>query len=374
MDVPLKRKKDCWSELQNLISMIKKLSLSKGIEQLAEIAIHEAKQITGADGAAFVLKEENICHFMDENSICPLFKGKQIPLDKCICGWAMEHGLVVNIPDIYNDSRISIENYENTYVKSVVVIPIFPTESIGAIALYWQHEHEIGEDEVSLLQAFTDVFAIAIEKARLRENLEEQVKERTAQLEYEIAERKKIQEALFQQSLTDSLTGILNRRGFFFQVEQELKVAERFEAQSVLMFADIDGLKFVNDTYGHAEGDKLIINASKILKRIFRSSDVLARLGGDEFAAFTLNGSDLNSITRRIEKAIEKFNSTNPGFFEISISIGLVPLKPGVPINLDVLMKQADLAMYENKQQKKMQIMRKIVNHQCHQNMQKSDN
>jgi diguanylate cyclase (GGDEF)-like protein len=347
------KKKDCWEELHRLTTIVKKLSLSQNLEQVSEIVLQEARAISKSEGATFVLKEKEFCFYKDEYSNFPLWKGQYLPLDKCICGWAMNEGKVVNIPDILLDSRIVQENYQHTSVKGLLVIPILPTNSIGAIGMYWTKVHKPNDHTIHLLQALADVTAIAIEKVRLYSGLEKLVKERTVQLEYEIAERKKAQDALLQLSLTDALTGLLNRRGFFFQVEQEIKLASRLKTHSFLMFADLDNLKKVNDNYGHGAGDEMIANAAKILKGVFRSSDVISRLGGDEFAVFTMETTDHLTIRSRIDQAIKDFNESNDYPYPISISIGVIELEANSSYSLDELLRMADEAMYEDKQTKK---------------------
>jgi diguanylate cyclase (GGDEF)-like protein len=347
------RKKDCLAELNRLTSIVRKLSLSQNIEEISEIVLKEARDIAKSNGATFVLKEKDVCHYLDENSDFPLWKGQQFPIDKCICGVAMNQGFPLSIKDVALDSRIPMESYRTTLVKSLLITPILPSNSIGAIGNYWSEEHQPNEDTIHLLQTLSDLTAIAIEKNRLHVDLEKLVKERTSQLEHEIAERKKVQEALMQLSLTDSLTGILNRRGFFFQVEQEIKLSSRLKTHSILMFADVDGLKKVNDTYGHAAGDEMIINAANVLRSVFRSSDVISRLGGDEFAAFTMETTDAEFIRSRIIKAIHDFNSTHNYPYTLSISIGFVELEAHPSVCLDDLVKRADEAMYEDKQAKK---------------------
>lgn len=346
-------KKDCWEELNRLTSIVRKLTLSENLEQISKVILEESRAIAQSDGASFVLKDKEFCHYVDENSDFPLWKGQVFPLDKCICGWAMNQGELVSIADISNDERIPMDCYQTKQVRSLLITPILPSNAIGAIGNYWKTEHKPSEDTIHLLQALSNIAAIAIEKNRLHVDLEQLVKERTAQLEHEVIERKKAQDSLMQLSLTDSLTTLLNRRGFFFQVEQELKLASRLHTHSILMFADLDNLKRVNDTYGHAAGDEMISNAAHILRGVFRTSDVISRLGGDEFAAFTMETADPSVIRSRINKAIDNFNSKGDYPYQVSISMGFVALEDTTSVCLEDLLRQADEAMYEDKQAKK---------------------
>lgn len=350
-------KKDCWAELRKLISIVKELSLTKDLSSISSIALHYARSLTNADGATFVLKEQESCYFLDEAFVNPLWRRKKIPMKDCVCGVAIENGEPIRIKNLYADPRVHQDTYKGTEVKSVLVVPILPSKPIGAIASYWIREYSPSYDELNLLQALADISAICIERVKLYSEMEDLVKERTAQLENEIADRKKAEKIIRQQSLTDSLTGLLNRRGFFFQVEQELKIARRLNHHSVLMFADVDGLKKVNDSFGHLVGDQMIVSAANVLGKVFRSSDVIARLGGDEFVAFTMESTSLETIRNRIQTAIEDFNSQKSAPYSLSLSIGLVPMELSHSYSLKQWIDKADAEMYREKHNKHTSLM-----------------
>ena len=105
-------------------------------------------------------------------------------------------------------------------------------------------------------------------------------------LEQEIQERLRAEAEVRQLSMTDELTGVYNRRGFFLLANQQLKIAKRTQMSCCLLFADLDGLKKINDSLGHEIGDRILAEAAYILKQTFRDSDIVARLGGDEFVIF----------------------------------------------------------------------------------------
>ena len=92
-------------------------------------------------------------------------------------------------------------------------------------------------------------------------------------------------------SLYDELTQLHNRRGFDVLAEQQLKIANRTRNRTLLLFADVDNMKLINDNFGHQEGDKALIDTANILKKSTRKSDIIARIGGDEFVAFFCNNN-----------------------------------------------------------------------------------
>lgn len=159
-----------------------------------------------------------------------------------------------------------------------------------------------------------------------------------------------VQDELRNLALTDELTGLHNRRGFFALAGQQLKLARRNREQASLFFADINGLKQVNDRFGHAEGDVAIRRVTRVLKQTLRDSDVVARLGGDEFA-FLANEASRDSrqdILRRLEKGLRAEALREPRY-PLSLSVGVAKFDPQNSVTLDELLIHADRAMYEAK-------------------------
>ena len=151
-------------------------------------------------------------------------------------------------------------------------------------------------------------------------------------------------------ALTDDLTCLYNRRGFFAAASQQLKVARRNGQSLLLLFCDVNNLKKINDTYGHSEGDMALIRAADALEHSFRGSDILSRLGGDEFVVLAAETSNQTQeiILSRLEKNLKKINATEPRY-KLSLSIGVARFDPKSAISLGELMVLADKAMYEKK-------------------------
>lgn len=178
--------------------------------------------------------------------------------------------------------------------------------------------------------------------------------EQNRRLEQEIQERLKAEAEVRQLSLTDELTGLYNRRGFFLLAQQQLKITRRTQTSCCLLFADLDGLKKINDTFGHETGDKMIVDAAQILKQSFRDADIVARLGGDEFALFIpMTSGDANNLYLRLQTNIDQFNQQFARPYELSISVGIQLWDFDHDFSLEQLMAQADKLMYEDKQSKR---------------------
>jgi diguanylate cyclase (GGDEF)-like protein len=165
-------------------------------------------------------------------------------------------------------------------------------------------------------------------------------------------ERHQMQSELRSLSLRDELTGLYNRRGFLTLAGQHLKLARRTGQEFFIVFADIDDLKAINDTYGHAEGDAVLMAAADILKKIIRESDILARYGGDEFLVLitdAINDSG-DEIYRRLQKQVEQVNNGHMLKSFFSISVGIRCFEPSQDVNVENLIARADEALYKNKQ------------------------
>ncbi len=171
------------------------------------------------------------------------------------------------------------------------------------------------------------------------------------------AKRRQAEVQLHELTLTDDLTGLRNRRGFFLLAEQELKLALNSRMGIVLwcIYADLDGLKKINDRLGHEFGSRAIVQTAEILKTTFRGSDLTARLGGDEFAVLavsnTLDGGNL--LLERLQSNVISFNVREQLPYRLSLSVGLMRVDTSRITTVDYLLKEADQAMYENKRSKK---------------------
>jgi diguanylate cyclase (GGDEF)-like protein/PAS domain S-box-containing protein len=169
-------------------------------------------------------------------------------------------------------------------------------------------------------------------------------------------ERKRLEEEIKNLSLTDELTGLYNRRGFTLLVEQEMKLAQRNKRSALLFFVDVDDLKVINDTWGHAQGDAALKETGAILRETFREADILARLGGDEFVILAPDLSLENGamLTSRIQFTLKERNQQNHRPYHLTLSMGIAHYDPESPCTVDELINQADNMMYEQKQGKKI--------------------
>lgn len=166
-----------------------------------------------------------------------------------------------------------------------------------------------------------------------------------------VTQRKEKENELAELLITDELTQLHNRRGFYLLADQLVKMADRVKTPVDIMYVDLDRLKWINDTFGHEEGDRVLVSVAAVLRKMFRNSDVIARMGGDEFVVMPVgaSGYGTNVIRERMEKAFQKQNEMHGAAYTISVSMGFSRYDPASPLSLDELLKQADESMYKEK-------------------------
>jgi diguanylate cyclase (GGDEF)-like protein/PAS domain S-box-containing protein len=171
----------------------------------------------------------------------------------------------------------------------------------------------------------------------------------------DITERKRREAHTRALTVTDELTGLHNRRGFVSIAELQLKLARRSRAPLHVGFIDLDGMKAINDRFGHAVGDEALKETAALLRASFRDSDVLARVGGDEFVVLTIGADDqaMKLIQERLFAAVAKANREAQHPYALSLSLGVVVCDLESGASLDQMIEEADRRMYQVKGEKR---------------------
>jgi diguanylate cyclase (GGDEF)-like protein len=169
-------------------------------------------------------------------------------------------------------------------------------------------------------------------------------------------QRHAMQAALQYLSLMDDLTGLYNRRGFLTLAEQQIKLSQRNSKPLMLAFADLDGLKSINDSFGHAAGDEAIVRCAEALRRCFRNSDIIGRMGGDEFTVLLVDAADETRqiIDNRLRTILEEMNAALKLPYALSMSVGTARFEPNDTMSVEDLLDKADKALYAYKRSRRM--------------------
>jgi diguanylate cyclase (GGDEF)-like protein/PAS domain S-box-containing protein len=170
----------------------------------------------------------------------------------------------------------------------------------------------------------------------------------------DITARKQFEDALRTLALVDELTGLYNRRGFVSLAERQLSLARRKKQPLVLIAADVDDLKGINDRFGHAVGDQALVAAAGILKQTYREADIIARLGGDEFTVFPIEASSgsVEMLVDRLDGNLRRYNERQEREFTLSMSTGVALLEGELSKDVQQLLSEADSQLYQQKRER----------------------
>lgn len=254
--------------MEQLVEVIQLLSMARDLSKVMDIVRHAARMLTGADGATFVLRENGMCFYAEEDAISPLWKGQRFPMSACISGWSMINRQSVVIENIYADSRIPADAYRPTFVRSLAMVPIRTIEPIGAIGNYWAEQYLPTGEQIKILQALADTTAVAMENVRVYQELDKRVQQRTLEL----------------QSILDNVQVgvILVIDGHVARANPKSAKIFKFNASDDLLNLSVDCLfcRACNDT-------SLIDNVRTYLAKndVFTLQTSLLRKNGEEFWA-----------------------------------------------------------------------------------------
>lgn len=178
-----------------LLAVVRELSSALDAAAIMDIIRHTARELTGADGVTFVLREGDCCYYAEEDSIEPLWKGKCFPLTACVSGWAMLHRADVRIEDIYQDSRVPQNAYRPTFVKSMAMVPVRLDDPVAAIGAYWATCHKATDEEMEILHNIADAASVAITNVHLYAELATRARQCEALVQHAREETEQRQQA-----------------------------------------------------------------------------------------------------------------------------------------------------------------------------------
>jgi GAF domain-containing protein len=202
-------------EVDLLLAVMQDLSMAGNRSEIQTLVAGAARKLAHSDGASFVLREGDLCHYVAEDAVAPLWRGKRFPMAHCLSGWVMLNRKPAIIPDIQMDDRVLAQAYLPTFVQSMAMVPIRRLDPIGAIGFYWDRHHEVGETELRLFTILADAVSLAIERLRVLEELE--------RLESEIGAKSGLEPELRTLVRMCSWTGRVDVDGQWISIDDYLK-------------------------------------------------------------------------------------------------------------------------------------------------------
>jgi diguanylate cyclase (GGDEF)-like protein len=329
------------------------------LDRAGEIVCAAAMDLLSADGAS-VLLSDGCGRYPRYSTAKPGHDSGAGALELSAGGWALCHRCPVIVPDVAQDPRTPGEVYGPMQTESLVAVPIggdLPSAPFGAIESHWLGTHAASQEEVQLLQLLAGLTALGLRGLMLRNRLEVCTRLRTTDQEAMsrrllkgACERRQAEETAHRLALTDELTGLYNRRGLFELGVPLLRAGRSCGCPVYVLYADIDGLKVINDTHGHEAGDRLIQNAARSLQGALRAQDLLSRVGGDEFCAVLAGSQGDGSV---FLERLARLATSDPASGIPSLSFGLARDDGQPSTDMRSLIQRADHVMYALKRWRK---------------------
>ena len=296
---------------------------------VVEAVVERIPTITNADGAIVEYLEGDEMVYRGASGFAKPLIGTRVRRDSSLSGLCVRLGQVLRSNDIQVDPRVDLAPFGQVGVRSMVVAPLkHDAAVVGVLKIVSTSTHAFTARDVRVLELMSELIAAAMYYAGRNET-----------------------NALYQQATHDALTGLANRAYFFERLRLRVSPGRRQIEPLGILLIDVDGLKRINDTYGHRTGDAVIRETALRISRIPRRSDIVARLGGDEFGVLLSDISERNDVLAIVDRISQE--TDQPFRFEgnrldLSASIGYARF-PEDGSEIDSLLEVADRAMYRMK-------------------------
>ncbi len=361
------------AEMLHVIAEVGRLATAGGdLQTTLETLARKITQVTGYDGAGIGLydaekQELTFRAYVLTPSLAPIGAKRVRMITRVSDSPALQEMLRNKQPIIFDDPKNDLRirgavqqlACEGDVKFSASYPLLFGEEFIGRLDLWSIPSRTLSPEDINLLSALANGTAAVVQNARLLDTLEQRVAERTRELEatnallrQEMIERERLFIEVQQLAITDSLTGVYNRRYFLELADQELDRSRRYgHPVSVILF-DLDHFKRLNDVYGHAVGDQALHQAIELCRCHLRHTDIVGRYGGEEFAVLLPETTlrDALQIAERIRIHIAQGALTaRDGVIHITVSLGVAGLH-SQDSTFQSLLERADQAMYASKE------------------------
>ncbi|MCC4117670.1 GGDEF domain-containing protein [Aromatoleum toluclasticum] len=344
--------------LRRLLALARDFLQASDLGEVLELAGQAIPDLLHSDGSLLVVHDgerEFVTEFGHHQRPMPTQEASALLR---IARRAMADRTPILLPGIAPDSGMREDELAALGIASLIAYPFPPVRAMGVLVSVWYRQGYRKELArlVPTLRLLGEITGAALGNVSFRKSLEARIETKSSEIaeaarlhEVELLRRDSVEEEIRRISVTDMMTGLLNRRGFFLHAERSLKLARRQRVPGALVFIDIDGLKSINDADGHDAGDDLIEDMAHILQQCFRDADVVARIGGDEFAVFTIDTPQPDVLLARIRQSHADFTPRPDCPYRISFSTGIVQCDPVSELSLSEYLLRADQLMYEQK-------------------------
>lgn len=303
------------------------------LSSIMELVTQRAQNITNAEGACIELIEKNELVYSATSGIAEKYLGLRLNIENSLSGECIKARVPLISNDIENDDRVNKEACRKIGLNSMIVIPLVcRNEVVGVLKVLSANAGHFNDDSSKILEFMSGLIAAAMFNAISNEESE-----------------------LFYKATHDHLTGISNRSLFYDRLRQKLSQALRDHKQFGIMALDLDGLKEINDNYGHRAGDAAIKEVAARINNTLCDSDTVARLGGDEFGIIVgevVVRNDLRQLIQRLDDEVTKPFEFEGCKINLRASIGYARFNED-SFELEGLIEKADKSMYEAKRARK---------------------
>ena len=387
-------------DLKRLIRKLNKIGITisreKNVDTILEMILNESIDITNSDGGTlYIVKEFEgqkylVITLAKNYSVDFNYIGYKIPIDnQSIVGYVAQNGIPVTINNIQNIQNSHLQQFKlfdqalHYKTLNLMAIPMtdYQGNVIGVLQIInkkkdksikltedniCQNIVDFTKEDEEIILSLASQASLLIERIHLYQRIEKNIantryalislfnsmKQVIANLSEDILIE---QEEFKKYASLDDLTGLFTRNEGMIYLEKQIQLSKMNETHFVVCFIDVDGLKQVNDTFGHQIGDELLKSFAQILKESIRSYDIAFRYGGDEFVLILYKATirEANIVLARIQNKIDEFNTKIQKPYKIQISYGFAEYSPTSNLSIEDLIKIADENMYKVKKEKK---------------------
>lgn len=305
------------------------VQIGMDLAKMMEFVAVSSQRITASDGASIELVEKDELVYSSAVGMAEKFLGLRIPISNSLSGLSMEMKTALVSHDTENDPLVNRNATRQIGLRSMIVVPLLYKEhSVGVLKVMSKEANHYSQSDLDLLELMSDLIAASIYTAIQNDESE-----------------------LLFKAMHDNLTGIANRSAFYDGLRKKLMTSLQNKKGFSIAILDMDGLKHINDTYGHRAGDCAIKEVAHRIESVLCDSDLLARLGGDEFGIIIgekATQADIDCLLETIDQAVMAPFSFEDIPLDLRVSIGCAHFSED-GIELEMLIDKADKEMYHVK-------------------------